>query len=179
MSLLPGLPDRGLRNHRSFQERLEQEWVSAVRYQTPLSVLLMDVDQFKQYNDAYGHPAGDEVLRQVGQTLQGCARDSDFVARYGGEEFVVILPHTDVAGACALAERYRAAIAEADWPLRPITISIGTAGLTPATRNQAALLEQADQALYQSKKQGRNRVARWLGADTSESSVHDRSLSPA
>ena len=166
----------GLRNHRSFQERLEQEWVSAVRYQTPLSVLLMDVDQFKQYNDAFGHPAGDDVLRQVGQTLQECARDSDFVARYGGEEFVVILPHTDISGAYALAERYRAAIADAGWPLRAITISIGAAGLSLTTRNQAALLEQADQALYLSKEQGRNRVSRWRG--DADSSNREESLSP-
>ena len=152
----------GLKNHRAFQERLEQEWTEASRYQIPFSVLLLDVDQFKHYNDTFGHLAGDNVLRQVGQILQDCARDTDFVARYGGEEFVVILPHTDVAGACVLAERYHGAIADAHWPHRAVTISIGASARTPLTPSQAVLLDQADQALYESKEQGRNRVARWV-----------------
>ena len=164
----------GLKNHRAFQERLEQEWMKAVRYQIPFSILLLDVDQFKQYNDTFGHPAGDEVLRQVGQTLQNCARDTDYVARYGGEEFVVILPHTDSVGACTLAERYRAAVSEVQWPHRSVTVSIGVAARLPSTPSQAALLEQADQALYQSKEQGRNRVTCWK-----EEALSDRHLESA
>ena len=148
----------GLKNHRSFQERLEQEWVEAVRYGIPLSVLLMDVDQFKAYNDTHGHPAGDEVLRQVGRILQDCARDSDFVARYGGEEFVVVLPHTDLAGAATLAERYRSVIEAAAWPHRSVTASFGIASATLATPGPSTLIAEADAALYRSKEAGRNRV---------------------
>lgn len=149
----------GLKNHRAFQEHLEEEWAKAVRYQTPLSVLLLDIDQFKLYNDTYGHPAGDNVLRQIGQTLQDCARDTDFVARYGGEEFVVILPHTDLSGACVLAERYRQAIETASWPRRAVTGSFGIATRQLTTSGPSQLITEADSALYRSKEAGRNRVS--------------------
>lgn len=149
----------GLKNHRAFQERLTQEAGRAARYQPTLSLLMLDVDHFKQYNDAFGHPAGDDVLRRIGRLMQAAARETDMVARYGGEEFAVILPHTDGAGALAAAERLRAAIEHADWPHRPITVSIGVATLRPHLRDGAALLDEADRALYRSKTEGRNRVA--------------------
>lgn len=95
----------GLKNHRAFQERFEAEFVRAPRYQMPLTLILADVDRFKQYNDAFGHQTGDAVLRQVADLLKSCVRESDMVARYGGEEFVILLPHTDVAGGNAAAER--------------------------------------------------------------------------
>ncbi len=156
LATLDGLT--GLKNHRAFQERLEREWERTLRYNTPLSLLLLDVDHFKQYNDTFGHPAGDQVLQTVAHLLQRGARDSDFAARYGGEEFVVVLPHTDCAGARTAAERLRAAIGQAPWPQRPVTASFGVATLTAAMRSRAELIAQADRALYRSKESGRNRV---------------------
>ncbi len=148
----------GLNNHRMFQERLAVDFERSARYQTPLSLLLLDVDKFKQYNDTFGHPAGDTVLKQVARILQATARGVDLVARYGGEEFVVILPEADTEGALGAAERVRAAIATAEWPGRPVTVSVGVATLTLSTSTQAAFIEQADKALYASKTAGRNRV---------------------
>ena len=148
----------GLKNHRAFQESLAANFESGVRYQHPLSLLLIDVDNFKQYNDAFGHPAGDEVLKQVAQTILAASRSADFVARYGGEEFVVILPNTDAAGAMEAGERVRRAVAERIWEQRDITISIGAVSLTPATPSGAQMVASADKALYLSKERGRNRV---------------------
>ena len=148
----------GLKNHRSFQEKLTAEFERSRRYHTPLALLLLDVDKFKLFNDTYGHPAGDEVLKTVALLLQESARATDFVARYGGEEFVVVLPETDTEGALTLAERIREAIAEHEWAQRAITVSIGAATLQPATPDCAVLIEQADKALYLSKQNGRNQV---------------------
>jgi hypothetical protein len=116
-------------------------------------------------------PAGDDVLRRVGQTLQNCARDTDSVARYGGEEFVVILPHTEVSGACTLAERYQTAISETYWPCRSVTVSIDVAARLSATSDASTLLGQADQALYRSKEGGRNRVTSWADPALSSQSM--------
>jgi len=148
----------GLKNHRAFQEQLDLEWKQCARYHRRLSLILLDVDSFKSFNDTHGHPAGDEVLKSVGRILAGQARDSDFVARYGGEEFVIILPNTDLDGAVSLAERFRSAIEEAIWPLRPVTASFGVATNSPLMPAAAELTSQADAALYQSKRTGRNRV---------------------
>lgn len=148
----------GLKNHRAFQERLEDEFERSRRYPYALSVVLMDVDNFKYYNDKFGHPAGDEVLKRVAGLLQQSARDADYVARYGGEEFIIILPHTDSAGAIAAAERFRIAIESADWPNRNVTASFGVAEMEPSTPNCAALISASDEALYASKHDGRNRV---------------------
>lgn len=149
----------GLKNHRAFQERLTQEASRTARYQPTLSLLMLDVDHFKQYNDAFGHPAGDDVLRKIGRLMREAAREIDLVARYGGEEFAIILPHTDGSGALVAAERLRTIIENADWPYCPITVSIGVATLQPHLRDGAALLAEADCALYSSKTEGRNRVA--------------------
>ena len=146
----------GLKNHRTFQAKLAEEFARSVRYQQPLSLLLLDVDHFKRYNDSFGHPAGDAVLRQVADALRVSARDTDVPARYGGEEFVVILPLTDEAGALAFAERVRLAIAGADWPQRPVTVSLGVSTLTLDTPSAASLIALADGALYLSKEAGRN-----------------------
>ena len=148
----------GLRNHRAFQERLAMETERARRYDFPLSVALLDVDHFKGYNDTYGHPAGDAVLRTVAACLQASVRETDQVARYGGEEFALILPHTEAAAALLVAERCRYAIQWANWPERPVTASVGIATLTPAITGPADLIIAADQALYRSKHEGRNRV---------------------
>ena len=153
-------------NRRSFMEQLGVQMELALRNERPLSVLLVDVDHFKPYNDKYGHLAGDEVLREVARTLQEVARRSDYVTRIGGEEFAVILPETDASGAIQLAERFRAAVASVNWPRRPITVSIGATTVhvsrsepRPPTPWHSAIMADADRALYHAKEQGRNRVA--------------------
>jgi len=148
----------GLCNRRALGERLAAEIVRARRYDSPLSALLMDVDQFKQYNDAFGHLAGDHVLQTVGAVLNAQARITDLAARYGGEEFVVVLPETDAFGALVVAERIRRAMEAHAWPLRAVTISIGVSTLGAGTADADALLTDADRALYRSKAGGRNRV---------------------
>ena len=147
-----------LTNRRAFMERLEVEWKSAIRYGLPLSIALLDVDHFKQFNDTFGHQAGDAVLVEVGRALAECARDTDLPARYGGEEFVVILPHTDSTGAVAIAERIREAVEAIDGLPRTVTASCGVASLSVSMMSPEALIEAADRALYQSKHAGRNRV---------------------
>jgi len=151
----------GLIDHRTFQERLAEECSRATRYKTPLSLLLLDVDKFKQFNDTFGHPAGDAILKRVADILHGCARNTDIVARYGGEEFVIILTETEADKAVLAAERVRAAIEDAVWTLRPITVSIGICTLDEALRTPAALVQVADKALYFSKQTGRNRSTHW------------------
>ena len=156
LATLDGLT--GLKNHRVFQEKLESEVKRAQRHGLPLSLVLLDVDRFKQYNDTFGHPAGDEVLRVVGRLLQEGGRETDYAARYGGEEFALILPDTDRAGAHVVAERLRAAIEAEPWPCRAVTASFGLSTLTPTMADRAALVAAADQALYASKSGGRNRA---------------------
>ncbi len=148
----------GLSNRRAFGQRLALEMNRAVRYGTPLSLLLLDVDHFKEYNDTFGHVAGDEVLRTLARLLTGKGRETDFFARYGGEEFVAILPHTDAEGARTLAERLRATISAAPWPARAVTASIGAATLLPGMSTEDALVSAADRALYAAKTAGRDRV---------------------
>lgn len=148
----------GLKNHRAFQEQLVVEVSRAGRYHTPLSLVLVDVDHFKGFNDAFGHPAGDAVLRAVAALLQTSARETDFVARYGGEEFVLLLPQTDTAGASLFAERLRASLEAAPWPLRAVTASFGVASLRLGVEDGGSLLTRADEALYRSKAGGRNQV---------------------
>ncbi len=148
----------GIKNHRAFQDRLAAnfEWMGAGT--ESLSLLLMDVDKFKTFNDTFGHPAGDKTLKAVARILQGTARAGDFVARYGGEEFVVILSDADAQGAMAMAERFRAAIEAAAWDERQITISIGVATMRRGEDTPQTLIDAADKALYQSKQEGRNRA---------------------
>lgn len=160
----------GLANRRTFDHRLETEWLRACRDGTPFSLLLIDVDQFKAYNDVYGHQQGDDCLRKVARVIAGAvSRPGDFVARYGGEEIVVLLPHTDEAGAAGVAEAIRAQVEalavhhEANAPSYILTISIGSVTKTPAFDRSytgpADLIRMADQALYRAKQGGRNRVA--------------------
>jgi two-component system chemotaxis family response regulator WspR len=155
----------GLSNRRHFDEYLAAEWKRAMRTQEPLSLLMIDVDYFKDYNDSYGHLAGDMVLRGVAEAIQrSCRRQTDFAARFGGEEFVVVLPDTDRRIAETVAERLRMVVAEE--PIRiaqssvelSITISIGLVVTEDARESSASLLRRADEALYAAKGRGRNRV---------------------
>lgn len=160
----------GLNNHLAFQETLAKEVQRATRYQLPLSVLLLDVDKFKQYNDTYGHPAGDQVLRKVAEVLRTGARETDFVARYGGEEFAVILPNANEAEAQEVAERLRGAIEAMRGLERLVTASFGIATLEERMSASPELISGADKALYASKHAGRNRAthARLLLLENSE-----------
>ena len=145
-------------NRRSFIDCLRIEWTRATRLGAPLSLLMIDVDRFKAYNDSFGHVAGDEVLQQLARLLCDTARSVDVVARYGGEEFAVILPDADEAGAAKFAERFRVAIESANWPRRNLTVSVGVATRKEQTQDAGALLDRADNALYRAKRNGRNRV---------------------
>jgi diguanylate cyclase (GGDEF)-like protein len=154
----------GLANRRLFDESLLREAARAQRLGTPLSLLVLDVDHFKQVNDTHGHPAGDKILVAVAESLGGRLRPRDLVARYGGEEFVLILPETDGPGARVVAERTRQKVeslrtdAGVAAPVQ-VTISLGCATFGPAAfGNARELLGAADRALYAAKRRGRNRV---------------------
>lgn len=148
-----------LRNRRAFEERLEDETRRWRRHGSDVSLVLLDIDHFKSYNDTFGHPKGDEVLRSVGRLLRRSLRATDFAARYGGEEFAIILPNTDREGSHVVAEQLRRAIASATWEDRPITASIGVATLGGDITTAEELVDHADRALYRSKQEGRNRVS--------------------
>ena len=151
-------------NRREFDRMLEIEWLRAIRSQEPLSLMMIDIDNFKSYNDGYGHDAGDECIRQVALTIQSTMRRSaDLAARYGGEEFVCILPDTDVEGGVALAELIRRNIEALNIPHeysngdRIVTVSTGVATLqASARRSPLELVKAADDALYRAKQSGRN-----------------------
>ena len=165
LSMQDGLTD--IANRRYFDQRAEVEWKRVLRAALPLSFVLMDIDHFKQYNDHYGHGAGDECLRQVAQALAHCVeRPLDLVARYGGEEFVALLPETEINGALHLAEQMRAAVEALAIPhahssaASVVTLSLGVATHAPdrVKTDLHHLQECADQALYRAKHQGRNQV---------------------
>lgn len=153
-----------LGNRRSFFERLDTELERQKRYGEPLSLLLVDLDHFKEINDRHGHPVGDQVLIAVARVLEDCRFDIDLIARLGGEEFGLILPNTDRQGAAVLAERLRQNICELtvtadDGEPVKITASLGIAALRDTTVDVSDLMRAADRALYRAKAEGRNRVA--------------------
>jgi diguanylate cyclase (GGDEF)-like protein len=152
-------------NRRAFEETLEREWRLALRHQRAISLLLVDIDLFKQYNDRYGHLAGDTCLREVAGVLQqALRRPADLLARYGGEEFVLVLPSTPGSGAREVASRLCRRVSQLeihheDSPTRCLTISVGVASIVPAEGIMPdALFSSADRALYAAKHKGRNRV---------------------
>ncbi|SLM31352.1 GGDEF:Response regulator receiver [Desulfamplus magnetovallimortis] len=156
----------GIPNRRRFDEFLDQEWQRSIRNRTPISLIMMDIDFFKFYNDNYGHAAGDECLKQVAQALfQSIERKVDMVARYGGEEFACVLPETDATGAKLVGQRLRSAVVSLHLPHEHseaetmVTISLGAATMTPEHGNDPEMLiKKADEKLYQAKKEGRNRL---------------------
>ena len=172
----------GLANRRHFDDMLQQEWRRAERSGYPVSLLMMDVDNFKKFNDHYGHPAGDACLKAVATALAAEARrPADLAARYGGEEFVLLLPHTDEVGCALVAERVREALATLDLPhvqnppTKRVTLSIGGATGWPNAEslgNHPSLIAASDRALYAAKHAGRDRfvmsgqVVAWRGAES-------------
>ena len=164
LSNLDGLT--GLSNRRHVDEFIAAEWKRALREQSMLAVLMIDVDDFKRYNDSYGHLAGDEVLKAVAAALQACVnRPADLAARFGGEEFIAVLPSTAPAGALAIGEKIRATIEALALPhcasrcAAHVTVSIGGACLVPQRGElPPRLIEAADAALYRAKHAGRNRA---------------------
>ncbi len=149
-------------NARYLHEQLSIETEAAKRYHTPLTCLMMDIDNFKSINDRFGHPAGDVVLATLAKIVQQSVRRVDIVGRLGGEEFLVIMPHTAQGTAFRVAERIRQAVQR--WPFKlegvaiPVTVSIGVACLpTAGIANKSTLMKAADNALYEAKKSGKNR----------------------
>lgn len=147
----------GLKNRRAFDRLLAEEAARVERVHSSVALILLDIDNFKPFNDEFGHVSGDEALREVADILQAQVRPYDHVARYGGEEFAIILPDCDLSQALALAERVRSEIEGHAWALRPITISLGVAACH-SVRASTSVVECADKALYQAKEGGRNRV---------------------
>jgi diguanylate cyclase (GGDEF)-like protein/PAS domain S-box-containing protein len=148
----------GLRNRRAFEERLVMEFSMARRRKRELAVLLIDVDNFKTINDRWGHSAGDEVLRRLGNILRTTVRLPDLPARYGGEEFAVLLPESGEDSAMGLARRVMQRVAAEEWENEPVTISMGMAAMNESLQNGYQLVELADEALYAAKRAGKNRV---------------------
>lgn len=159
-------PLTNVANRRMYDKTIEVEWARAQRHQTPLSLIVMDIDNFKQYNDHYGHGVGDKCLVDVADALDGVAsRPSDLMARYGGEEFALLLPDTDREAAVKLAERCRKAVYsrqiahEKSDVADVVTISSGVTTMVPSTNSSpASIFEAADKMLYQAKSNGRNCV---------------------
>ena len=166
LAILDGLT--GLANRRRFDERLHEEWARACRDRTSLSLLMIDVDHFKKFNDQYGHPAGDVCLQAVAKVLAAEARrPADVAARYGGEEFVLLLPGTDAAGCELVGERVRHELQqlciphELNIPSRRVTVSLGAASVRPNAEGpieNSSLVQAADRALYIAKESGRDRL---------------------
>jgi len=160
----------GLYNHRYFRELLEKELTRARRHRREFSLLFIDIDHFKYYNDTHGHLAGDEVLRTLARLLGQRCRRSTTLARYGGEEFVLLVPETDSPGAKAFAEDLRQLVEEHPFvggesqPLGKVTLSLGVATYPEAGEDCTTLIDRADKALYESKHAGRNTVTVWAPA---------------
>lgn len=155
----------GLANRRCFDDTVQAEWQRAQRQQLPLSLLMVDVDNFKQYNDSHGHVKGDDCLRKVAGAVASEMRSNDLVARYGGEEFAVILPNQSLKGAAIVAERIRHRVERLQLPSNHagepcVTVSIGAATALPGPGTELAqLIQTADSALYRAKHLGRNRIS--------------------
>lgn len=152
-----------LYNHGYFQQRLEEEFKRSARFGHPMSLIMLDIDDFKMFNDSHGHVRGDDVLKGVSGVIRSNLREMDIAARYGGEEFVVVLPETDTDGAFAVAERIREGVealsfAEASGDIVGRTVSVGVASFPHNAKTALRLLEAADNAMYSAKRAGKNRV---------------------
>ncbi|MEP6848755.1 MAG: diguanylate cyclase [Acidobacteriota bacterium] len=148
----------GLMNRRYIETRLSEEIRRSNRHGFPMSFMMLDVDDFKAYNDQFGHPEGDEALKLVGQVIKDTVRGADVASRYGGEEFAILLPQTTAEEAEAIAERIRQTIEGTVFPARRVTVSIGIASISLSINSMRALISASDKALYQAKRSGRNNV---------------------
>ncbi len=159
-----------LNNHRHFVNLMREEMKRAMRYNRPMSVMLIDIDNFKHYNDTHGHLRGNEVLKGVSGAMRESIRNIDILARFGGEEFSVILPETDGTEAVKCAERIRKAVEKTPFygekrqPLGRLTVSIGVAAFPDDAKSESTLLDRADKALYRAKREGKNRVVAYGGS---------------
>lgn len=164
-------PLLGIFNRRCLDRRMQEEVLRAQRYRFDLAVLMVDIDNFKQVNDTWGHQVGDLVLQHLTEILADALRQTDILARFGGEEFVVLLPHTPEPEANKLAERLRTAVEHTPLHRIPelrVTVSIGSACLWPDGDTAYSLLERADKAMYWAKREGRNRVGLYSYCDLAE-----------
>ena len=148
----------GLLNRRYLEERLTEEISRSQRYNYPISFMMIDVDEFKSYNDNFTHPEGDKALKIVGRLMKETLRSADVAARYGGEEFSILLPQTNLTEAHTIAERIREKIEHEKFPNRRVTVSIGIAEVAPELTTPSDLISAADKALYKAKRMGRNNV---------------------
>ncbi len=148
----------GLFNHSSCFRKIDAELKRYVRYNTVVSLMMIDIDNFKEINDTFGHQTGDDVLASLGRIIREEAREADICCRYGGEEFAVIMPLTDANSAGALAERLRVRVAQSSFDGRSVTVSIGVASCGEKIRTPQELVKKADSALYDAKRSGKNRV---------------------
>jgi diguanylate cyclase (GGDEF)-like protein len=151
-------PLTGLLNRRYLEKRLIEEIQRSKRHRFPMSLMMLDVDEFKSYNDTFGHPAGDTALKIVAGILQDILRGDDVAARYGGEEFAILLPQTTTTEGAAIAERLRQRIEHTEFPKRKVTVSIGIAACSNEIDTPTDIIGAADHALYEAKNQGRNNV---------------------
>jgi diguanylate cyclase (GGDEF)-like protein len=165
-----------LGNRRHFEKVLGAAFARSQVRGAPLSVVMVDVDRFKSFNDTFGHAAGDQVLCVVAQQLARASRPRDVVTRYGGEEFAILLPDVDATAAVYCAERHRAAIESFAWQHQPVTASFGVATRTSSTEGPAALIDEADRALYISKRRGRNRVTHLERVEAGRASIRSAAL---
>ena len=169
MAIRDGLT--GLFNHRYAKERLDDEFDRASRFERELTVLFMDLDHFKFFNDTHGHQAGDEILQMLASLMTEAVRESDTLARWGGEEFIVIAPETGEEEGCLIAERIRKAVANHSFPngdqqpIGMVTLSIGVASRSQGMKGPDKLLRRADDAVYTAKDHGRNRTIFCSGAE--------------
>jgi diguanylate cyclase (GGDEF)-like protein len=161
-------PLTGVANRRVFDARLNSEFAHARRYGRSMSVMMLDVDNFKQRNDRYGHDEGDSTLKRLAILLARGVREADLVVRYGGEEFVLLLPETDERQALMMSNRILAMVRGHEWGREQVTVSGGIADLQPSVVRPHEMVTRADKALYVAKRAGKDRIIGWTGIANTE-----------